>query len=147
MQRFCRRFYTLAFHQLTMAPVLEWLCMRLGRRAMYNDIYGDGKENKSNPTESSTNKDGNGNGNDRSSIYDSVEKARQNNELEAATLIAAVTFAAGLKELKHLSVEGLKESSLSWICLVPALVIRQSSRIKPGLLLLLDLFLQAWFYK
>ncbi|TXG53906.1 hypothetical protein EZV62_019162 [Acer yangbiense] len=52
-----------------------------------------------------------------------------------------------LKELKHLSVEGLKESSLSWICLVPALVIRQSSRIKPGLLLLLDLFLQAWFYK
>ncbi|KAI9195160.1 hypothetical protein LWI28_012313 [Acer negundo] len=56
----------------------------IGRRALYNDIYGDRKENKSNPTESSTSKDGNGNANDRSSRDDTVEKARQNNVLVAA---------------------------------------------------------------
>ncbi|KAK1587948.1 hypothetical protein Q3G72_018575 [Acer saccharum] len=79
-----------------------------GRRLMSNDKYGEGKENKSNPAVSSKSKDGdengigNGNGNDRRSRDDYVKKARQN-ELVAATLIATVTFAAGLAVFNHLS--------------------------------------------
>ncbi|KAK0606030.1 hypothetical protein LWI29_033364 [Acer saccharum] len=71
-----------------------------GQRHMSSDDYGEGKENQINPAVNRKSKDGdengNGNGNDRSSRDDAVKNARQNNELVVATLIATVTFAAGL---------------------------------------------------
>ncbi|TXG74289.1 hypothetical protein EZV62_002868 [Acer yangbiense] len=79
---------------------IRWILIRgeirRGRRLMSNDKYGEGKENKSNPAVSSKSKDGDENGNGRSSRDDAENNARQNNELVAATLIATVTFAAGL---------------------------------------------------
>ncbi|KAI9194651.1 hypothetical protein LWI28_007960 [Acer negundo] len=76
---------------------LIWGEIHRGRRLMSNIFYREGKETKINAAVSRKGKDGdeNGNGNGRSSRDDSVKKARQN-ELVTATLIATVTFAAGL---------------------------------------------------
>ncbi|TXG74282.1 hypothetical protein EZV62_002861 [Acer yangbiense] len=84
--------------------IIRWYLIRReiqrGRRHMSSDVYGEGKENKSNPAVSSESKDGdengNRNGNNRSSRDNAEKNARQNNELVAATLIATVSFAAGL---------------------------------------------------